>query len=435
VYLNINQKLKHMEKFMIILAVWTCLMKASCTPQHFEGPEGVTHLPNDVILEWNEVAYHAFGGEAYQHSLMASRINAMTHLAMHDALNAIFPVYGRYAYTGLATYANPVAAAANAAHTVLIHEIPEKKEYLDSALQQSLSAIPESESKVKGTNLGIAAGQAIINARAGDGSAGNPIVPVQPSTVSGVYQIVPPFDFVFAPYWVDVKPFGLQRNDQFRSLPHPNVNSKEYTEAFNEVKETGKLNSNLRTADQNEYTNFWYEFSETGWNRVTRIVALNKNLGLWETARLFALVNMAMADAYIAGWESKFHHNFWRPYTAIHNALLDGNDQTEEDRLWEPALPTPPVQDYPSTHSALGNAAAKVLASILGDNTSFTMSSPTALPGSKDRSFTSFGHAADENADSRVKAGIHFRFACEAGQEMGDSIGQYVVNNHLKPLK
>lgn len=82
---------------------------------------------------------------------------------------------------------------------------------------------------------------------------------------------------------------------------------------------------------------------------ILRIVALNKNLGLWETARLFALVNIAMADAYIAGWESKFYHNFWRPYSAIHNAFLDGNNQTEEDFQWEPALPTPPVQDYPPT--------------------------------------------------------------------------------------
>ena len=420
---------------MIMLAVWTCLMKASCTTQHFDGPEVETHLPNDVILEWNEIAYHAFGGKAYQHSLMASRINAMTHLAMHDALNTIYPVYGRYAYTGLATYANPLADAANAGYTVLIHEIPDKREYLDSALQKSLSVVPESGSKENGRNVGIAAGQAIINSRTGDGSAGNPISPVKASTVPGFYQAVPPFDFVFAPNWVDVKPFGLQRKDQFRSLPHPTVDSKEYAEAFNELKEVGKINSSLRTSDQNAYTNFWYEFSETGWNRVTRIVALNKNLGLWETARLFALVNIAMADAYIAGWESKFYHNFWRPYTAIHNAFLDGNDHTQEDLQWEPALPTPPVQDYPSTHSALGNAAARVLASILGDDTSFTMSSPTALPGISERNFTSFGQAADENADSRVKAGLHFRFACDAGQDMGDNIGQYVVSNHLQPLK
>src|SRR5690606_10239452 len=146
-------------------------------------------------------------------------------------------------------------------------------------------------------------------------------------------------------------------------------------------KEAGRLNSIVRTEDENEYSNFWYEFSETGWNRVARTVAANKNLGLLETARLFALVDMSMADAYIAGWEAKFYHNVWRPFTAIRNAQKDGNDHTVEDLQWEPAMPTPPVQDYPSTHSALGNAAATVMASILGDDVSFSMSSPTALPG------------------------------------------------------
>ena len=419
---------------IIILVVGTCLTAISCSNELFPGPE-TENQPNDVILNWNQVAYQAFGGEAYLHSLMASRINAMTHIAMHDALNAIHPAYTKYALTETDPGANPIAAAATAAHTVLLHEIPEKKTFLDSALQQSLSAISEADAKSRGLVLGKAAGQAIINVRANDGAVADPIEPVPPSFIPGVYQVVPPFDFVFAPFWRDLKPFGLLSKDQFRSVPHPSINSAEYAVALNEVKEFGSINSQNRTPDQTAYTHFWYEFSEAGWNRVTRVVTENKKLNLWETARLFALVDMAMADAYIAGWDSKFHYNFWRPYTAIRNAHLDNNALTTEDAGWEPEMNTPPVQDYPSTHSALGNAAATVLASILGDNTSFTMSSPTALPGNGERSFNGFMQAADENADSRVKAGIHFRFACEAGQEMGDKIGQWVVDHHLKPLK
>ena len=128
-----------------------------------------------------------------------------------------------------------------------------------------------------------------------------------------------------------------------------------------------------------------------------------------ETARLFALVDMAMADAYIAGWDSKLHYNFWRPYTAIRNAGNDGNKLTTDDQQWQPEMPTPPIQDYPSTHSALGNAAASVLANELGDNTPFTMASPTAIPEGVTRSFSSLREASRENADSRVRAGIHFR--------------------------
>lgn len=358
----------------------------------------------------------------------------MTHIAMHDALNAIDPQYATYAFTGKDAGADPIAATATAAHTVLLHEIPAGKGFLDSALQQSLAVIAESDAKNRGILLGKAAAQAIITARSNDGSAGDPIGPVTPSNIPGVYQAVPPFDFVFAPNWQDVKLFGLQQKDQFRSAPPPSLNSTEYALAFNEVKEMGKINSTARTADQTAYAQYWYEFSEAGWNRVASTVAANKKLGLWETARLFALVDIAMADAYIAGWDSKFHYNFWRPYTAIRKANLDDNNNTIEDLQWEPALPTPPVQDYPSTHSALGSAAATVLASILGDHTPFTMPSPTALPAGSTRSFTSFSQAAKENADSRVRAGIHFRFACDAGLELGDKIGKWVVDNYLKPL-
>ena len=153
-----------------------------------------------------------------------------------------------------------------------------------------------------------------------------------------------------------------------------------------------------------------------------------------ETARLFALVDMAIADAYIAGWDSKLQYNFWRPYTAIRKASDDGNNLTTADQQWQPEMPTPPIQDYPSTHSALGSAAATVLANELGDNTPFTMQSPTAVPSGGTRSFSSFGEAARENADSRVRAGIHFRFACDAGLELGNRIGDWISKNSLRTL-
>ncbi|WP_423128954.1 vanadium-dependent haloperoxidase [Gaoshiqia sp. Z1-71] len=423
-----------MKKSIFMFTVLSGLFVASCIKDPHAGPH-LGYSSNKVILEWNEVAYQAFGGEAYLNSVMASKINAMTQLAMHDALNAVKPVYATYAFKGRDAAAHPVVAAASAAHTVLVHEIPEAVEFLDSALQQTLATVADGQAKNRGILLGKEAGQAIIDARESDGSAGNPFGPVPPSADPGVYRIVPPFDFVFAPHWVDVKLFGLQSKDQFRSSVHPLLDSDEYAVALNEVKEAGRLISDTRTEDQTATAHFWYEFSEAGWNRVARIAAKNKNLGLWETARLFALLDMALADAYIAGWESKFHYNLWRPYTAIRNAAGDNNDQTGEDALWEPLMPTPPVQDYPSTHSALGNAAATILGNILGDQTPFSMSSPTELPGSNPRTFTGFRQAANENADSRVMAGIHFRFACDAGQDLGDRIGQWMLDHHLKPLK
>jgi hypothetical protein len=402
----------------------------------FANPTGpVSKQPASAVLYWNEIAYQAFGGTTYQHSLMASRINVMVHLAIHDALNGIEEKYSRYAFTGTDRKADPLAATAAAAHMVLVHEIPAQKAFVDSVLRNVLKQLKNGDAKTKGIALGIAAAKAVLEKRANDGAGANPIAPVAPSIVPGIYQAVPPFDFVFAPHWKDMQPFALQTPDQFRSKPHPSIQSEAYGIAWKEVKETGKLNSSVRTPDQTAYAKFWYEFSEAGWNRVARVVAVSKDLNLLDAARLLALVDMAMADAYIAGWDSKFHYNFWRPYTAIRNADTDGNNTTTGDKTWEPSEPTPPVHDYPSTHSALGNAAATVLAMTLGDATPFTMGSPTALASNPTRSFTSFSQAADENADSRVMAGIHFRFSCEAGQDMGNKIGEWVVKNWLNPLK
>ncbi len=422
-----------MKKMMISMMLLTCLNVAGCSNDQAAAPEGEKHS-NQVILDWNKVAYYAFGGKTYLNSLMASRINAMVHIAMHDALNAIAPKYSTYAFMEKDADADLIAAAASAAHEVLVHEIPGQIAFLDSALNQTLSTIVEGEAKTIGIELGKKAGQAIISDRQNDGSAGDPISPVAGTNTPGVYQAVPPFDFVFAPFWTDLEPFGLQKQDQFRPIQHPSLTSTEYTDDFNEVKENGKSGSASRTEDQTSFAKYWYEFSEAGWNRVARVVAADKKLDLMETARLFALVDMAMADAYIAGWESKFHYNLWRPYTAIRSADQDGNPGTTADTQWEPEMPTPPVQDYPSTHSALGNAAATVIANIVGDQTPFTMPSPSAVPANSTRSFSSLKQAADENADSRVQAGIHFRFACEAGQEMGDKIGQWIFDNYLKPI-
>lgn len=400
-----------------------------------ESANGVEKLPATVVLNWNETAYAAFGGASYQHSLMASRINAMVQIAMHDAVNAVYPRYEKYVFEGSDPAADPVAAAASAAYYVLLNETPGKKTMLDSALQASLSPIQEGDAKNRGVQLGQQAANAILTDRFEDGAEGEVMGQIPPSLVPGVYQPVPPFNILFAPHWENLKLFSLESKSQFRPAAPPALNSEAFTNAFNEVKAYGKKNSTVRTADQTAYAKYWYEFSEAGWNRVARTVISDKKLNLFEAARLLALVDIALADAYTAGWDAKLYYNFWRPYTAIRNAGADNNNNTMPDEQWEPGEPTPPVQDYPSTHSALGNAAATVLARILGDNTAFTMPSPTASPAFSTRSFNSFSQAADENADSRVMAGIHFRFACEAGQELGNKIGNHVVDKKLRPLQ
>ncbi|WP_232064514.1 vanadium-dependent haloperoxidase [Rhodocytophaga rosea] len=391
-------------------------------------------LSNQVILDWNQITLEALGGPTYQHSLLGAHIHAMTHIAMHDAINAISADYQMYAFNGTDSQADPVAAAASAAREVLAASFPDKQSMLDERFAQSVVGVKEGDSKTRGIALGKQAAQAVLALRANDGAFQDPIGPVNNPQEPGLYQVVPPFNFVFAPHWKTMKPFALESYDQFRSEPRPALNSTAYAQAFEEVKSVGKLNSTTRTAAQTFYAKFWYEFSEIGWNRVARSALVTKKLDLLETARLFALLNMALADSYTAGWDSKFHYDFWRPFTAIRAAETDGNNATVADPTWEPLMPTPPVQDYPSTHSALGNAGAAVLGEILGDKTSFTMTSTTSDPANVTRSFKSFSQAANENADSRVMVGIHFRFSCEAGQKLGDKVGNWTVKNHLLPL-
>ena len=392
-------------------------------------------LSNQVILDWNLAALAAEGGVTYQHALLSSRTDAMMHIAMHDALNAIIPLYEQYTYNKIVPGADPILAAAQAAYTVLVGIYADQKSMLDNVLAAYLSATPAGTSKQLAITVGTEAGNAILTLRQNDGAFQNPIGDPAVSTVPGVYNTVPPFTFVFGEFWKTMQPFSIESVSQFRSDPPPALTSMEYAKDLNEIKEVGGLTSTSRTADESFYAQFWYEFVEIGWNRIARILTAEKEMPLLATARLFALMNMAITDSYTAGWDSKYFYNFWRPYTAIHAADADGNDRTTEDDDWVSFLPTPPVPDYPSTHSTGGNAAATVLALLTKGNTSFTMASSSGVPAEATRSLKNVQQAADENADSRVIAGIHFRFACEAGQKMGDLIGKWTVKNHLELLK
>lgn len=388
---------------------------------------------NEVILAWSSVAHDAvMAHDGYGNGLEAVRVFAMMHAAQHDALNAIHPAYKTYTYHGTDADADPVAAAAAAAHGILYDRFPAQAEALDRALETSLEGVPDGAARARGVELGRAAADAVLQDRTGDGSDTPVVGDYTPAAGTGRYQFTPPFDFAFLPGWRSLRPFTLERPDQFRTPPPPTLTSEIYARDLNEVKAMGRKDGALRTPEQGAYALFWDEFSDMGWNRIGRIVAAEQELGLWETARLFTLLNMVMSDAYVAGWDSKYHHDFWRPQTAIQAAGEDGNPATAPDPEWESLVLTPPVQDHPSTHSALGNAAAAVLASVFGDETSFSFSSTTADPAYPTRSFSSFSQAADENADSRVMGGLHFRFACDAGQELGSRIGEWALQNTLR---
>lgn len=430
------------QKFLGLL-FFVVLVLPGCSESSGFGNPGETSFKNRpayfknhsnaIVLSWNATAQNTMAGPAYN-PLLATRIMAMMHIAMHDALNNIAPVYETYSFNQPDKKADPIAAISSAAHAVLVSSFPDKKDQLDAALSESLNKVKAGPARERGLELGKASANAIIGLRSNDDAFRDPIAEITNPVQPGLYQPVPPTPIVYAPFWKDMTPFSLESPAQFRIAPFPSLDSELYAHDFNEVLNKGKLSGSTRTADETAVAKFWYELSEIGWNRVAHTAATQQNVDLLTTTRLFALVNIALADAYIAGWDSKFHYDFWRPYTAIRAAETDGNSATHPDATWEPLMPTPPVQDYPSTHSTLGNAAAVVLSEVIGKNIGFSMTSTSADPVNSTRSFKNFYEAANENSESRVLAGIHFRFSCRKGLELGEKIGFQIMETRLRPI-
>ena len=257
-----------------------------------------TATSSDVIVDWSRIVFEAAMTDDGYVSFMGTRHQAMTHIAMHDALNAIDPRFEQYAYFGRSKHANPVAAAAKAAHDVLVAVYPAQQATLDAELATWLATVPNGSAKTKALTLGAKAAAAIVALRQDDGTDVDLLSPdYTPGNQPGDYQFVPPYDFTFAEDFRDATPFGLKSPQQFRVSKPPKLTSRTYARAYNEVKSVGAINSTTRTTDQSNYANWWYEGSEIGWARIARVTATSEELELWRAARMFALVNMSSTTA------------------------------------------------------------------------------------------------------------------------------------------
>lgn len=409
----------------------------------------------DDVIAWNAHAFNVLAASGPVFSIVPTRFMAMVHAAIHDALNVIERRYQPYAFTADGPpSASPEAAVAAAAHGVLVSVIPgfgtPAQEAagiaaVNAIYAASLAAIPEGPDKIDGIAIGEAAAAHIVALRADDG-AREANIPYAPLPGAGFWQPTPnpiPPDPAAGgpgllpavlPGWGNVHPFALRRAEQFRPHGPWALRSRKYAADYHELKSVGDKSSATRTADQSHAARFWFEPSLNGWNRIARTVAAPCVRDLWHQARLFALLNFAMADGFIAGWNTKYFYNFWRPVTAIRAGDMDDNPDTVVDLAWESFLNTPAHPDYPSTHSVLGAAAAEVLARFFGtDHVAFTMTSGAPFAGLT-RSYSSFSQAAQENADSRVYAGIHFRKACRDGVRLGRRIGAFTSRRVLEPI-
>ncbi len=417
----------------------------------------------DAVTVWNRnagVAATAACLAPLNNPLHESRIYAVMHVAIHDALNAIDRRSRPYAFDAQAQAgASSDAAVAAAARDVLVALIAQLPLELHSqacidagvasveaAYTAALGAIPDNQGKVLGIQVGQAAADAILDLRAEDGAVGPFLNFACPQdTNPGEYQCTPGTPFIAFEVWENVIPFVLKHSSQFRPGPPYAVNRKKYTADFNEVKSLGGddvTTPSARTAEQTEIALFWWESSPLKWNRIARTVSADRGLTPWENARLFGLLNLALADGYIAMADSKNHYNYWRPVTAIQTGDTDGNPNTLGDSTWTPLRPTPANQDYASGHSIEGGAGAEVLKQFFGtDAISFEDCSASLPAGSTCgdatpllRSYTSFSQAAAENAYSRILIGFHFRKSIEEGTEYGRKIGRRAANRFLRPV-
>jgi hypothetical protein len=382
----------------------------------------------DVVTDWNNAALDAIRAGNTTPPI-ASRSLAILHVSIYDAVNGIARTHERYLVPSVApASASRPAAASAAAHKALVHLFPANASNFDALHAAILAGIPDGAHKRAGIIWGEFVATVIQFARANDGS--NAVVPPPVGSGPGAWVPTPPaFRPYLLPQWGFVVPFGMSSSSQFRPPGPPSLDSQQYAADYEEVKQLGALVGSTRTDDQTEIALFWADGAGTEtppghWNSIAQIIGETQGNTLEENARLFALLNIAMADAAICSWDAKYTFNFWRPVTAIAFA--------EPQLNWMSFIVTPPFPDYTSGHSTFSAAAATVLPLFYGtEDLPFTTGSDF-LPGVF-RSFSTCLDAADEAALSRIYGGIHFRSASEDGLQAGTSIGEWTFDHYLQP--
>ena len=384
----------------------------------------------DVVTYWNEVATNSIVRAGKSPGIHF----AMVHAAIYDAVNSIDRRYTVFAVKpkGKTRSASQEAAAASAAYNVLVALFPEQRTTLDAAYATSLAAIPDGEAKTKGIAIGEEVAAGIIELRADDGR--NAVVQYTVGSGPGVYQLTPPaFNPPQTPWLAQVRPFTFDDPSQFRAEGPPALTSEQYAADFNEVKRLGSANSAERTAEQTEIGRFHTESPITFLSRNLRQFATEQELSVSDNARLFALLMVSWADASIAGWDSKYHFNFWRPVTAIRAADTDDNPATEADPNWTPLAVTPSHPEYPAAHGFVTGALAEALRRFFGTK-NITITFTSTVTGTA-RTYTNTDDLTKEIIEARIYGGMHFRTSVVHGAVLGKRVGKRIAKNHFRPVE
>jgi hypothetical protein len=423
---------------IVVLAATASIAAASA---HTQATKKQPAAPDVAVTHWSAIAAAPLTALPAAPAILGM---AMVHGAIYDAVNAIDGGHQPYLpHPPASPTASLDAAVAAAAYNVLVGlpaTIPPLTlpATLAGDYAASLALVPNGPAKTDGIAAGEAAAAAMLAARAGDGRYG-PFRFTADNTV-GKWRPEPSTQVGDPNAWLkDVTPFAIDDPAHYRTLGPDDLTSKKYAEDFNEVKALGRKTDSTRTADQTDVANFWAVNPPRLWSGIARTLATQQGLSTVDAARYYALSFMAASDTLIAVWNDKAHWSSWRPVTAIHEALNDGNPATAPDADWQPFLATPPYPDQPSGHTSFATAMTMTAQRLFHtDKIAFSATNqmlyapgtttPTTLTAT--RNFTSLSQARDEVVEARILQGIHFRFADEDGVAIGKQVTNY-VNSHL----
>ena len=409
---------------------WTLKAPATLLPGMIAAALLATPTRADVVTDWNALTNALVANDVGNNPKL--RTLAMVHVAMSDAINTVQNRYSRVvAMLPAAPNASAEAAAATAARQILTQIYPEQKAKTEETYAASLKAIADGTAKTEGIKLGMEVAAAVQTDRANDGT--NVPDTYRPHTAPGAYVPTTP------PLWEQyarAKPWVLKSADQFRPGPPPALSSAEWAREYNEVKSLGGTKSTARTAEQSEAVKFWGNVNfGPAWQAAARELATKNEMSLADCARLFALLNMGLANAYILNWDAKYTYNFWRPVTAIRNGDQDGNDATERDAAWTSFNPTPMHPEYPSQATYNAVTAVAVLESVFGPRKAIPFTATDVRDAKRTRQFASLTEMAEEQKNVRVWGGVHYWFAIRASEGVAPKAAAYLIENTLKPVR
>jgi len=440
-----NYKMNALALLLALVMMLVTSLNGSATP---------TLPPGNTAEQWNTIAENTVVGSG---AFQAEGLIYMGYVSS-AVYNAVVAIEGGYEPFGSGVTAAPGAstdaAVIEAAYRTLVNYFPAQAGTLGSFYSEALASIPDSAAKTAGQAVGLASATDIINMRNGDGRlpiGAPPSFPTLPPG-PGVWRRTPPFQSPQTPWVGSVRPFIVPAADRFLPDPPPLLQSNVWVEAFNQIKALGAMIGSARTDEQTTVAKFWSANVDRQYNRLARDVVDSGGLGLLDTARLMAMVNVVGADALISCFFAKYHYLFWRPVTAIDPTAVtadgfgpapgfdDGNPETIEQVGWRPLLQTPNHPEYPAAHGTITSAEAEVFSNFLSTN-SFNLDihgfDASGQSGNLNaiRHFEKAKDLRHEIVDARLWAGLHYHFSSVAGLELGRNVANYDLRNAFRAIR